>query len=378
MSEKGYLICGDVKAGFEPIRELFDKKFQEKSEEHSQLCIYVGGEKVVDLWGTVDPDSKFDANSLINVYSSTKSLTAIMMAMAKDKGWLDYSDKICHHWPEFGQQGKSDITIADLMRHEAGLATFPFPLDPQDLTTANIKMNKTGEKIARMSVSFPPGKRREYHALTRGWVANEVFRRVHPQNLTLGEFLDKEVSTKLDADVYIGCSRPNFFPGRYDQVVENVLPMRELCRFENEFNVLDIMKDEFRGLEIPSANGNCSARGLASIGAAMAHKGRHPVTGTKLMSETAWEAMHADAIKDLMWPDDINLMCAGGIASFTGSSDKLRDGYFGWYGLGGSAFQWHPQLAIGFAYTCTLLSSVSTFQESSKNLGIFCRKVFFH
>ena len=109
------------------------------------------------------------------------------------------------HWPEFSSHGKQDITIADLLRHESGLATFVQALDPDDLLPASLKKNEIGRLIEAHDQKFrPSGKRREYHALTRGWIVNEVFRRMDPRGRTIGEYLRQELSRPLSADVVIG------------------------------------------------------------------------------------------------------------------------------------------------------------------------------
>merc|ERR1711997_991748 len=117
----GFIVEGEVAPGYESVKDLFIAKYEIGCEENSQLCAYVQGKKVVDLWGRVDKDNSFDGDSLINVFSSTKSVTAIIMAMAADRGWIQYSDQIQKHWPEWGNNGKEEITIEDLMKHEAGM-----------------------------------------------------------------------------------------------------------------------------------------------------------------------------------------------------------------------------------------------------------------
>ena len=93
------------------------------AERNTQLCVYYRGERVVDLWASAIDDGSFSADSLVNVFSSGKSLEALAIASLVDKGLLNYDDKITQHWPEFGANGKAGLTIADLMRHEAGLTS---------------------------------------------------------------------------------------------------------------------------------------------------------------------------------------------------------------------------------------------------------------
>ena len=85
-SSKEFSVSGTVAPGYGSVKKVFEEMFETGSEENSQVCVYVGQDKVVDLWGTVHKDGNFNANSLINVYWTSKCLTSVMMAMAKDKG----------------------------------------------------------------------------------------------------------------------------------------------------------------------------------------------------------------------------------------------------------------------------------------------------
>merc|ERR1711874_198361 len=114
-SSRPVKVEGSVSPGFETVKEMFEKNFRRGAEESAQLCVYVGEEKVVDLWCSVS-DPNYTGDTLTNVFSSTKSLTAIAMASLEDKGLMKYTEKISTYWPEFGQNGKENITVADLLR----------------------------------------------------------------------------------------------------------------------------------------------------------------------------------------------------------------------------------------------------------------------
>merc|ERR1711962_114969 len=373
------VVEGTVEPGYEPVRDTFTHNCQHGSEEHSQLCAYVDGKKVVDLWCRVNDQSTFNGDSFTNVYSNTKTVTAVVMAMAKDRGWLDYADKISKHWPEFGQKGKENITIADLLRHEAGMAEFKEPLELTDTLRESIKKNWVGDKLASMCPTWPTHGKREYHSLTQGYLANEIFRRIHPDKLTIGEFIDKELADKLNADIYIGCSKENFFVSeevsfawRATQGLKETMGLKTAQKLgivemaQNTVSTLAFLRDlkpdirhttlhdvnteELRRAEMPSSNANCSARGLAVLGSAMANRGVH--NGVRILGEPAWRAMHADPVDGHVLEAEVPFT-QGGLARFP---DKgYRRGYYGWYGFGGSMFTWSPELNIAFAYTCTLL-----------------------
>ena len=96
------------------------------------------------------------------------------MASLVDQGLLGYGDRISQHWPQFQGGGKEEVTVADLMRHEAGLASLDTPVSVEDTWTENIKRNAVGAVIEAETCRYPDTGRRDYHSLTRGWVANEV------------------------------------------------------------------------------------------------------------------------------------------------------------------------------------------------------------
>ncbi len=410
--EQNIRIEGTVAAGFESVRHLYEHNMRTLAEKNTQLCVYHEGEKVVDLWASVTQDAGFSADSLINVFSSGKSLEAIAMAALVGKGLLSYSAKIADYWPEFAANGKGELTVADLMRHEAGLAVFNTSLEPRDLLTENIKLNKVGHIIEGHAQTFRQGAgcRREYHAVTRGWIANELFRRVDPAGRTIGEFLREEISGPLEVDAIIGVKQEELarvkkvgLLGLRFQFLESLKP--KFLKRRMEYNIFQILTKlirllrgvrkstirgappPFRGMnkiaffnepavamgETPSANANCSARGLAKIAAMMAAGGKW--AGTEYLSEEAWQAMHKDPIDADMGFVTTNFT-QGGVALFTvaaHNSPKLeqalnngREGFYGWMGLGGSLFQWHPQYKIGFGYVPTSLNILDLVNERGK------------
>ena len=128
-----YTITGIVKPGFENVRIAYEKNLKMGHELTSQLVVHVDGEPVVDLTGS-QGDKQYKGDSLQLVFSCTKNMTALAIAVAVDRGWIKYSDEICKHWPEFGtQKGKDKILVSDVMRHDAGLWTMDEGLSLDDL-----------------------------------------------------------------------------------------------------------------------------------------------------------------------------------------------------------------------------------------------------
>ena len=117
------------------------------------------------------------------VMSSGKNGVALVVGMLVDRGLLDYGAKVAKYWPDFGQNGKQDLTIADLMRHEAGLHSLDHPLTAAQLSRASIKANQAGRWLALETPHWSQTTRRAYHGLTRALFLNEVVRRVDPKGI---------------------------------------------------------------------------------------------------------------------------------------------------------------------------------------------------
>ncbi|MDP6980278.1 MAG: serine hydrolase [Myxococcota bacterium] len=412
-----YRAEGTVAPGFESVKNVYERELQTMAEENTQLCVYHKGERVVDLWASASNDPGFSPDSIVNIFSSGKSLAAIAMGALVGRGQLDYQKKIVDYWPEFGAHGKSELTVADLMRHEAGMPAFDTPLDPEHLLVKNIKENRVGEVIEAQAAEFPKkgGSRREYHAITRGWIANEVFRRVDPAGRTIGEFLDEEISTPLEADAVIGVKEPDLgkiskvtllgfafqflqslkpgFLGRkikhsifqlFARILRILWSMRHATRRTRSapppfkgmkgMAALDIFNEPAIAMgETPSAAANCSARGLAKIAAMMSAGGKWD--GREYLSEEGWRAMHGEPVAADMGFAPTSFT-QGGVNAFNERGTNAgglgralnagREGFYGWMGFGGSIFQWHPEHEIGFGFVPTALHAFDILNERGK------------
>lgn len=413
------VVQGEVSPGFESLKQLFTDQMSKRTEIQGQLCVYVGDEQVVDLWANREGDETFGPDSLVNIFSSGKSLESVAMASLAEKGFVDYNARIMDYWSEFSGAGKGETTIADMMRHEAGLAAFNTSLDHSDLLTENIKQNRVGKVIESHSQAFRNEGPREYHAMTRGWIVNEVFRRVDPSGRTIGEYLRDEIQQPLEADIYVGLRdeelarrapvvllppgahlKESLKPAFMNRQVKhnvfmlagNLMPAIPMLRNSARrgvpppivgFQDLDFFNHEnmARG-ETPSANTHASARGLAKLAAALANKGEWQ--GRKVVGETGWASMHAlPKAASMGLPTTFT---QGGVALF-GDEDaalspigkalnKGREGFYGWMGLGGSIFQWHPEKKIGFAFVPTQLHLLDLVNERGKAFQGELLKVF--
>jgi CubicO group peptidase (beta-lactamase class C family) len=184
------------------VFEVFADNFARRRELGGACCAYYRGEKVVDLWGGVrskETGEPWQANTMVIVYSATKGLAAMTLALAHSRGWLDYEERVCTYWPEFAQHGKERITVRQLLAHQAGLYALDVPLDRSLVAD----LDRLAVVLARQRPAWEPGSRQAYHGITLGFYESELLRRIDPQHRSLGQFFQDEIATPLMLDVFI-------------------------------------------------------------------------------------------------------------------------------------------------------------------------------
>jgi CubicO group peptidase (beta-lactamase class C family) len=198
----GVKIHGFVNNGYEAVRRTFAENFIRRREIGAACCVYHRGEKVVDLWGGVRnnlTDEPWEEDTMALVYSATKGLAAMTLAVAHTRGWLDYDEPVCTYWPEFSQNGKENITVRQLLAHQAGLFALNEPLNRNLIAD----IDRLAVVLARQKPAWEPGSRQAYHAITIGFYESELLRRIDPQHRTLGQFFQDEIAAPLGLDFYI-------------------------------------------------------------------------------------------------------------------------------------------------------------------------------
>src|SRR5262245_53042790 len=201
-TETTHRTFGHVHQGFELVREAFDENFARRRELGGACSAFLHGEKVVDLWGGVrnkQTGDPWQRDTMVIIYSATKGLAAMTLAIAHSRGWLDYEEPVCTYWPEFAQQGKERITVRQLLAHRAGLYALDVPIDRGLLAN----LDRLAIVLARQTPAWEPGTRQAYHAITLGFYESELLRRIDPQHRSVGQFFQDEIATPLGLDVYI-------------------------------------------------------------------------------------------------------------------------------------------------------------------------------
>src|SRR5690349_24085391 len=196
------IIHGFAGSGFEAVHEAFADNFSRRHELGAACCIYQNGKKVVDLWGGIRNKATgepWEEDTMVLVYSATKGLAAMTLALAHSRGWLDYEERVATYWPEFAQDGTETIPVRQLLAHQAGLFALDQPLDKETLADPD----RLASILARQEPAWEPGTRQAYHAITLAYYESEILRRVDPGHRTLGSFFQDEIARPLGLDFYI-------------------------------------------------------------------------------------------------------------------------------------------------------------------------------
>lgn len=274
------LISGFVKSGFEAVRETFVENFENRDELGAACCVYHEGEKVVDLWGGIRNEATgepWEEDTMVLVWSTTKGLSGLAMALAHSRGLFEYDKPVSSYWPEFAQQGKEKITVRQLMAHQAGLLAFDELGDKATIADPD----RLAVILARQKPAWKPGTRHGYHALTLGFYQSELLRRVDPKGRSLGQYFQDEIAAPLDLDFYIrlpedipnsrlatlrepefGLSAMRSAPIRFILAVMNPRSAIRRALVGTEY-CLDEERIYTRNYEVPSGGGVGTARAIA-------------------------------------------------------------------------------------------------------------------
>lgn len=346
------ILHGHCDKRFANVAAVFESLFTSGEELGARFSVVLDQRPVIDLWGgrsRAAANDPFGPDTLVPVFSVTKALAAVMVARLVDQGRLDYDQPVVQIWPEFGQAGKDQITIGQLMSHQAGLPGFLEPMEP----ALWFDWAAIIGRLERMAPLWPPGSASGYHAITLGYLAGELFRRVDGRSL--GTALREDIAQPSGLDLWIGLPL-----AEHDRCADLQRP-KSLPDFGA---TTDPRRAAFltpwaapggrggaawRQAEIPSANGHATALALAKLMGALATD--EPLGGVMILSPKARSDMAAVRISgpDLVLPFDL-AWGAGVMASlpngFYGPGAKT----FGHSGWGGACAFADPLRGLGAAY----------------------------
>jgi CubicO group peptidase (beta-lactamase class C family) len=340
------------------------------------VAAYVGGEKVVDLWGGVRDardGSPWREDTLVLVYSTSKGLAAMTLALLNSRGLLDYDELVATYWPQFAQAGKGDVTVRQLLGHEAGLPVVDERLDP----TVLADFDRLADAIARQRPAWVPGTRHGYHGVSLGWYEGELVRRVDPAHRTLGRFFADEIAAPLGLEVYFGA--PEDLPPERLARIERIPVWRALPRMRDMPRPMavamlnprsmsyrtfanprlrrpaDLDRSEYRRLEFPAGGAIGSARDIARAYAALvADPPELEISPDTMGALTRYPSPPA-----LGWHDEVLKVDTAFSLGFARPHGEFRfgsnDRSFGHPGAGGSFAFGDPDRGVAFAYVMNRL-----------------------
>lgn len=286
-------VHGTCTSGFESVQEAFVQNFDEGLEVGAAVAVTVDGEFAVDIWGG-DADREgtpWAEDTIINVYSSTKTMAATCMLVLADRGELDFDAPVATYWPEFAQNGKESVLVRHVMSHTAGLPGFDPPVTVEDI----YDLDGIAAHLAAQELWWEPGTKSGYHAVTQGNLEGEILYRITGKRM--GDWFRDEIAGPVGADFHMG------LPASEDGRVAELIPPEINPTADLEINGVPVTMDmiaaraltsliltatepqtrEWRAAEIPAAGGIGNARSMARVHSFLACGGE--VGGHRMLSE---------------------------------------------------------------------------------------------
>jgi len=355
-------IAGNCDTRFVHVRDAFTENFEHGGEVGAAVAITIGGKLVVDLWaGHADAarTRPWTRDTIVNVASTTKGLTAMCTHRLVEDGLLDLDAPVAKYWPEFAQAGKAALPVHLLLSHRAGLPAIEAPMparalyDWQCMTSA----------LAAQKPWWEPGTRHGYHSMTFGFLVGEVVRRIARRSV--GTYFRQEIAEPLGIDCHIGLPvehdarvaeflpMPQLADGRdfWEQLLEKAGPMAWKADRNPPWSVAEANTREWRGAEIPAANAQTNARALARLYGALSCGGT--VDGVHVLRP---ETIDRARVEQASGPDAVlfgypTRFALGFMLPPEGRGFGPNPNVFGHPGAGGSIGMADPDAHIGFGYT---------------------------
>ncbi|GAA4949247.1 serine hydrolase domain-containing protein [Actinoplanes utahensis] len=372
------MVHGDVEEGYGPVADAFRRNFEQGREIGAACAVYRDGRKVVDLWGGYRDGVTFEPwehDTMVPVFSTSKGVSSMAVAVLHARGLLDYDERVAAYWPEFAAAGKADVTVRQLLSHQAGLPVIDRPLELADLSGSAT----LAAALAEQRPAWTPGERHGYHGQTLGWYESELVSRVDPQGRHLGRFFAEEVAAPLDLGFHIGLpenadrrriARIHGFRTWEMMLHITAMPPAFAWAFANPRSLTarafqnprvlgvpdNINRPDVQAAEIPAVNGIGDVRSIARLYGDAAAGG----TGLGLTASTL-DALKSPAATPSRGPADqvlrlLTQYSLGYMKPFPAFRFGSAAGTaFGTMGLGGSFGFADPDTGIGFAYAMNRL-----------------------
>ncbi|MFO8049483.1 MAG: serine hydrolase domain-containing protein [Desulfosudaceae bacterium] len=359
-------VQGYCDPAFAPVKEAFLNNFKHHQETGAAVSLVLNGKAVVDLWaGWVDFRKRrpWRSDTLANIYSATKGVTAICAMRLMDQGRLDPDKPVSAYWPEFRGQGKEAITVRMLLNHTAGMVGLRKQISSQSL----YNWQTMTAAYAADKPWWTPGEKHGYHALSFGWLLGQVIRNI--SGLSVGEYLKNEITGPLGLDLHIGLD-PEEHHRCATMIMLRLMPSihKDALRFAGAMVanlngpttkaftnpvsiVTGVNSASWRSSEIPSANGQSTAGALATLYGILANGGRK--NGRRILSQ---EAVNRCSREETNGLDEVLKLPTRFGPGFMLNQDNPSGNFgpgqksFGHPGAGGAFGFADPEANLGFGY----------------------------
>ncbi|TSB22709.1 beta-lactamase family protein, partial [Streptomyces benahoarensis] len=360
-------LGGACAPGFEGVRTAFERNFTAHGDLGAAVAVLLDGVPVVDLWGGYADAARtrrWERDTLVNVYSTSKGMTALCAHLLVDRGALDLDAPVARYWPDFARGGKGELPVRWLLSHRAGLIA---PRAPLPLPAA-YDHARVCAALAATEPWWEPGTAQGYHAVTFGYLVGEVIRRITGR--TTGAFLRTEIAGPLGARVFLGtpaAEHPRcadmvgqldarLLAERYPGVPRPPLtsldghPLAAAALSLLSVPTGDVNSATYRTAEIPAGNVHASAHGLATVYAALG--------GTTLVGADTLAAMRRpqgrpgepDLAMGPLAPPGTDVRWGLGYLLNTQGRAGPNPRAFGHGGAGGSYAFTDPENGLAYAY----------------------------
>ena len=358
-SGRATLVSGVVEPRFAAVAAAFAENFDVRGDTGAACSVYFEGRQVVDLWAGDTGSGPWARDTRSIVFSVSKGITTICLLMAAERGLLELDAPVAQYWPEFGAFGKEAVTVRQVLAHRAGLPWPEVDLTPSDL----LAWDPVVKALAEQAPVWEPGSDHAYHALTVGWLAGEVLRRV--TGMRPAEWLDRHVCAPLQVEMAFGVdpAAPDLALMQPPLPVTDEAAAAELAAaMQNPgvvramslgavFDVTDLCgsfnRPEIMRAEIPAGGLVTNARNLARVYASAIGE----VEGVRLLSDAVLDdAVRVQSEGTPFAGPDAGHRWGTGFMLSSRARPMLGPGSFGHDGAGGQLAFGHRGLRIGFGY----------------------------
>lgn len=347
---------------FAKLRDIFQKHLDSGDETGASITVNIDGKNVVDLWGGFTSSERtqpWEQDTIVNVWSSSKTVISFAMLMLVDRGLLDVNENIATYWPEFAANGKGQIKVRHALSHTAGLSGWEEPLRAEDLYDGE----KVTALLAEQAPWWEPGTASGYHSLTMGYILGELVARVTGR--TMRQFIADEIAAPLGVDFQLGAAEKDW-PRVATLDTNGVLgdiatppdtpELTAKTMFNPTPNGTNASSVAWRQAEIGAANGHANSRALARIMSAVALGGE--VDGVRLLSPQTIALIFQQQARgvDLVLGRHVQFGIGYGICTAGDSSVNVRGilpkgRICYWSGWGGSFVAADTERRLTFSYT---------------------------